>query len=559
MNTYGIRSFGAVPTDLQIAHMNMEKKVFFTYGMSTFTNSEWGTGEEAPSQFAPTTVDTDQWLEIAQKAGYKLAILTAKHIDGFCLWQTKYSEQSMKNSPYRQGKGDIVRQFTDSCEKYGIKAGLYISPCDRSSPYWGTDDYNDYYANQLVELLTGYGKLYEIWWDGAGSTEAKYDWKRWADLIHKYQPEALIFGSLGGTPYTSLRWVGNERGFAGETHYASIEAAVVEKEIPKHMNVGLIGGNRYLPAETDVSIRPGWFYHESQTKHVRSPKEIDDYWFHSVGRNAMLLLNFPPNCDGLVHELDAKRGIESHERIQAMLKTDFALYANGTADTVHCEETDANHLFDGNNETFYAAGQSEKSAKIEIVLKKKTKFNTLCLCEVFELGERITSFVLTDRETGDVITQGTSVGRKKFMRFPYVETQHLCLWLKGEAAPVLRGFHLYDYIPPQVETGSNQNVNLMAQEDAKVQVSKDEKNAVLSFGGIYPFDTIEFETKEPSEYEIFAFNGSTYDLIAKGSNDGMEYRVKVDPVEGCYQIKITTTSVFFKKSVFTVFCSKGNQ
>ncbi len=556
MNTYGIKSFGAIPTDLQIAHMNMEKKVIFNFGMNTFTNSEWGTGKELPTQFAPTAVDTDQWIETAKKAGFTLALLSVKHHEGFCLWQTKYSEQSVKNSPYLQGKGDIVRQFTDSCKKYGMKVGLYLSPWDRNSPHWGTDAYNDYYANQLVELLTGYGKLYEIWWDGAGSTEAKYDWKRWADLIHKYQPEALIFGSLGATPYTSLRWVGNERGFAGETHYASIEAAVVEKEIPKHMNVGLIGGNRYLPAEVDVSTRPGWFYHESQTKHVRSPKEMDDYWFHSVGRNAILLLGFSPNRDGLVHEIDARRAIESHARIQAMLKNDFALHASGTANTVYCEETGADNLFDGNNETFYAAKQSEKSVKIEIVLKEKARFNTLCLSEVFELGERITSFVLTDKATGDVITQGTSVGRKKFMRFPYVETQHLCLWLKGEAAPVLRGFHLYDYIPPQVETGSNEAINLMKQEGARSQVSKDEKTVELSFGGIYSFDTIEFETKEPSEYEIFAFNGSTYDLIAKGYNDGMEYHVKVDPVEGCYQIKITTTSAFYKKSVFTVYRSK---
>ena len=157
MNTYGIKSFGAVPTDLQIAHMNMEKKVFFHYGMNTFTNSEWGAGNESPGMFAPKMVNTDQWIEIAKKAGFRLALLTVKHHEGFCLWQTKYSEQSIKNSPYQQGKGDIIRQFTDSCRKYGMKAGLYISPWDRNSPYWGSNEYDDYYANQLVELLTNYG------------------------------------------------------------------------------------------------------------------------------------------------------------------------------------------------------------------------------------------------------------------------------------------------------------------------------------------------------------------------------------------------------------------
>ena len=560
MNTYDIKPFGAIPTDLQIAHMNMEKKAFFHYGMNTFTNAEWGTGEEFSSQFAPTTVDTDQWIEVAQKAGFQLAILTVKHHEGFCLWQTKYSEQSIKNSPYQQGKGDIVRQFTDSCKKYGMKAGLYISPWDRNSPYWGTDDYNDYYANQLVELLTNYGKLHEIWWDAAGSGEAKYDWKRWADLIHQYQPEALIFGSLGATPHTSLRWVGNERGFAGETHYASIEAATVEKEIGKQMNIGMIGGNRYLPAEVDVSIRPGWFFHESKTKQVRSPKQVDDYWFHSVGRNAMLLLNFPPNRDGVVHEVDAKRAIESHQRIQTMLKTDYALGAIGTAESVYCEETKADNLFDGNDETFYAAEQSQKSAKIEITLKTRAKFNTFCISEVFELGERITSFVLTNRETGDVITQGTSVGRKKFMRFPYVETQHLCLWIQGMAAPVMRGFHLYDYIPPQEEQEVETTVNLMTADGAKVEYSKDKRTAVLAFGGIYPFDTVEFETKEPSEYEIFAFNGSSYDSIVHGRNDGVKCRLNFKPIEGCYQIKLVVTSPFLESASFAVYKSieKGN-
>jgi len=273
----------------------------------------------------------------------------------------------------------------------------------------------------------------------------------------------------------------------------------------------------------------------------------------------MLLLNFPPNRNGLVHEVDAKRAIESHERIQMMLKTDFALHAVGTAQTMHCVQTNVNNLFDGNDETFYAAEQSETSAKIEITLKERAKFNTFCLSEVFELGERITSFVLIDRETGNVITQGTSVGRKKFMRFPYVETQRLCLWLQGMAAPVLRGFHLYDYIPPQSEMGNDEPINLMMQEGAKTQVSKDEKTVELSFGGVYPFDTIEFETKEPSEYEIFAFNGSTYDLILQGKNNGMEYRVKVAPVEGCYQIKISTTSSFYKKSIFSVYRSKKDQ
>ena len=263
--------FGATPSALQTEHMNLEKKAFFHFGINTFTNNEWGDGTERLAAFTPASLDVRQWIHGIKDAGFKLAIITAKHHDGFCLWPSKYTEHSIKNTPYKNGNGDIIKEFTDACREFGIKIGIYISPWDRNSPLWGKDEYSVYYAKQLEEIVTGYGRIDEIWWDGAGSAETRYDWKSWHDIIKKHQPTALIFGSMGATDYVSLRWVGNERGYANERHYASINPESLITEITAELNTGKLGGKRYIPAEVDVSIRPGWFYHEDQDSKIKSP------------------------------------------------------------------------------------------------------------------------------------------------------------------------------------------------------------------------------------------------------------------------------------------------
>ena len=273
---YGIEPCGAVPSEIQLNHFRLSKKAFFHFGVNTFTDNEWGNGTEVEKIFAPTDLDTDQWIRTIKEAGFTLAIITAKHHDGFCLWPSRYTEHSVKNSPYKDGKGDVIREFTDSCRKYGIKAGVYISPWDRNSPLWGKDEYSDYYAKQLTELMTEYGELYEVWWDGAGSTETRYDWSLWESIVRKYQPNAAIFGSLGAAEYVDIRWVGNEKGFAGETHYASIDPKYLLNETPAVLNVGDINGRKFIPSETDVSIRPGWFYHASQDDAVKSVSLLSD-------------------------------------------------------------------------------------------------------------------------------------------------------------------------------------------------------------------------------------------------------------------------------------------
>ena len=316
---YGIKPFGATPSYRQMEHLKMGKKAFFHFGVNTFSNNEWGDGKESARLFDPTDLNIRSWIRDIKAAGFKLAIITAKHHDGFCLWPSAYTEHSVKNSPYKGGNGDIIREFTDACHEFGVKVGIYVSPWDRNSPYWGTPDYSIYYAKQLEEIVTQYGKIDEIWWDGAGSLEAKYDWGLWAYIVRNNQPDAVIFGSMGATPYAEMRWVGNEAGFAGKTHYASVCSDMMFIEDVTHINTGMIGADRYIPAEVDVSIRPGWFYHKDQDDKVKSSRKLDDIWFRSVGNNAIMLLNFPPDRTGNIVRRDVLNAIESNRRIEKML------------------------------------------------------------------------------------------------------------------------------------------------------------------------------------------------------------------------------------------------
>ncbi|MBR7140707.1 MAG: alpha-L-fucosidase, partial [Clostridia bacterium] len=368
---YGIEPFGATPNERQVAHYKIGKKVFFHFGVNTFTSSEWGNGTEVEDIFDPTALDTDQWLRVAKEAGFELAILTVKHHDGFCLWPSAYTEHSVKNSPYKNGKGDVVREFVDSCHKYGLKVGLYISPWDRHSPHWGKDDYNDYFADQLTEILTGYGEIHEVWWDGAGSRDAVYDWDRWESIVRKTQPKAAIFGSMGAAGHIDLRWGGNESGYVSEPHYASIELGTIVDEVRSVLNTGQMGASSYVPSEVDVSIRPGWFYHPDQDTKVKTVSRINKIWFDSVGRNSMMLLSFPPDTRGLVCDRDAENAIASGKCIEKMLSHNYADGADishgGSQMTVVDEA-------DGEESVVYLADV------IDIVLPKSEKVN------VFSIG-----------------------------------------------------------------------------------------------------------------------------------------------------------------------------
>src|SRR5215471_12503982 len=293
------------PTTSQVTWQENETTAFLHFTINTFTGREWGDGTEDPAIFNPTKFDARQWIKALKDAGFKIAIITAKHHDGFCLWQTKTTEHSLKNSPWKNGRGDIVKDVADACKEFGVAFGFYLSPWDRHEKTYGTPAYNDFYKAQLKELLTNYGKVAEVWFDGAKGKNEKdmvYDFDGYWKLVRELQPGAVIYSGVG----PDARWVGNEKGIAGDTCWSTIntDGMMPGKVVPKYLNSGDENGKKWIPAETDVSIRPGWFWHEKENVQVRSASNLVNLYYQSVGRNSLLLLNIPPNKDGLFEERD---------------------------------------------------------------------------------------------------------------------------------------------------------------------------------------------------------------------------------------------------------------
>src|SRR4051812_35831740 len=316
----------ARPSRSQLEWQRDELALFLHFGVNTFTDREWGDGQENPSIFAPASLDARQWTRAARAAGAKALILTAKHHDGFCLWPTRTTSHSVASSPWRAGSGDVVREFVGACRADGLKAGLYLSPWDRNSPAYGDSDrYNDLYIEQLTELLTRYGTISEVWFDGANGEGPNgkrqvYDWPRVWGLVRRLQPAAVVFSDAG----PDVRWSGNERGIAGDPNWSAVDPSVVrfpgqsDDAVGDALQHGHPHGSVWRPAEVDVSIRPGWFYHQAQDSAVRTEDDLVQLYFTSVGRNAKLLLNVPPTRDGLLHETDAARLSGMHRRLELM-------------------------------------------------------------------------------------------------------------------------------------------------------------------------------------------------------------------------------------------------
>src|SRR5688572_29678839 len=309
-----------LPSEAQMQWHEMEMNAFVHFTTNTFTDKEWGYGDEKPEIFNPTQLDANQWASELKKAGFKTLILTCKHHDGFCLWPSKYTEHTVKNTPYKNGKGDIVKEVSEACKKYGLKFGVYLSPWDRNHAEYGRPAYIEYYRNQLKELFTGYGPVFEMWFDGAnggdgyygGARERRringrtyYDWPTTLNMVREMQPNVIFFSDAG----PGVRWVGNERGTAGETYWNTITPDTLyagKAGIENLLNTGSEDGSAWIPAEVDVSIRPGWFYHKKEDSLVKTAQQLFDIYLTSVGRGAVLLLNIPPDQRGLFHEIDIK-------------------------------------------------------------------------------------------------------------------------------------------------------------------------------------------------------------------------------------------------------------
>ena len=396
-----------IPSTKQLAWADLEYYGFIHFNMNTFTNVEWGEGKENPSSFNPSALDCNQWARIAKKAGMKGLILTAKHHDGFALYPSKYTTHSVAKSPWKNGKGDVVKELSEACKKYGLKLGIYLSPWDRFHPAYGTDNYNQVYAKMQQELLTNYGPIFEFWYDGANGEgpngkKQVYDWPLFHSMVTKYQPNAVQFSDAG----PDIRWVGNERGYGYDTMWSPILRDKIYPGCPDFDNYrnGQENGTHWVSPEVDVSIRPGWYYHPDQDNKVKTPDSLLKIYAASVGRNANLLLNIPVDTRGLIHENDS-----------ASLMGFAAIRAKSLVNLL--KGNSSNPLFDGKNSTYWMA--SIKKNDIQVDLKTPQKVNTIMLQEPIALGQRVSSFELElvdELGNKEVIKAGT-VGHKRMITF----------------------------------------------------------------------------------------------------------------------------------------------
>lgn len=452
--------FGALPSPRQLAWHETETYAFLHFTVNTFTDKEWGYGDENPAIFNPTDFDAKKIVADVKAAGFKGINLTCKHHDGFCLWPSKYTEHSVKNSPWKAGRGDVVREISDACRAAGLKFGVYLSPWDRNSAVYGTPEYITYYRNQLRELLTNYGPLFMVWLDGAnggdgyygGAKETRridastyYDWPNTIKIIRELQPDACIFSDAG----PDVRWVGNERGIAPETswHTLKLEGMYPGKSgADKFLPEGHRDGESWLPAEADVSIRPGWFYHAHEDDKVKNAGQLLDLYYASVGHGAGLHLNMPPDRRGLIHPTDAANAREFGRIIQETFAKNLAAGATSTASSTRPGDFAAKRILDKKHDTFWAAADGVTAPEIVIQLHKPTQFDVIELGEFIALGQRLDEFHVDIEEAGNwrEIAHGTSVGYKKLVRLDApVEAARLRLRLHAPVCPTLAIFGLY--------------------------------------------------------------------------------------------------------------------
>jgi alpha-L-fucosidase len=447
------------PSARQLMWNEMEFYAFIHFTVNTFTDREWGLGNEEPEIFNPTDFNADQWVEVCKSAGMKGLILTCKHHDGLCLWPSKYTEHTIKNSPWKQGKGDIVREVSEACKRGGIKFGVYLSPWDRHEKTYGSEEYNEYFVNQLKELLTNYGEIFCVWFDGAcgegpNGNRQVYDWDAYYNVIRELQPNAVI--SVCGP---DVRWCGNEAGHCRESEWSVVpdylkDAEKIQErsqkiddgEFSKVINTrdSDLGSREtiknvkhliWYPAEVNTSIRPGWFYHECENDKVKSLEELLKIYYGSVGGNSTFLLNLPPDKRGLIHENDAARMKEFGNVIKEMFKENLAENVEASASEIMDESHNVQNIFDGNMDTYWCPKEGTERCEIKIDLKDSKEFDRVVLKEHIKNGQRVEKFTLEywDGYDWKTLYSGTIIGHKciccfdkvisKYVRFTIVSSR----------------------------------------------------------------------------------------------------------------------------------------
>ena len=443
--------YGPVPTPAQVSWQRMEMNMFCHFGPNTFTGEEWGSGKEAEDVFAPSALNCSQWVNVAKSAGFGGIILTAKHHDGFCLWPNPYSDHTVRQSSWRNGKGDVLKELSKACRKGKIKFGIYISPWDRNAPTYGTPAYNDVFLKTLRHAHTNYGTIFEQWFDGAngeGSNGKKqdYDWKSFNAQTLKLQPKAVIFSDVG----PGCRWVGNENGECGRTCWSRLNVMgyAPGKDAPSQdtLNTGNYNGECWIPAETDVSIRPGWFWRESE--HPKSVDELMEIYFNSVGRNSLLLLNVPPDNRGLIPTEDSLRLLEFKTALDSVFAHDLAKNAvHLIASEVRNQRHNPVNLFDDNYDTYWATDDGVTTATVELQFDSPQTFNKVMLQEYIPLGQRVEKFhieVVDDAGEWRTIAEETTIGYKRIVLTETITTNKVRIVIdKSRACIVMNRIALF--------------------------------------------------------------------------------------------------------------------
>jgi alpha-L-fucosidase len=406
-----------LPTRQQLSWHEMEYYLFLHFGPNTFTDKEWGEGTEPSAIFNPSQLDCRQWVRVAKNAGAKGIIITAKHHDGFCLWPSKYSKHTVRESKWKDGKGDVLKELSQACRQAGLKFGVYISPWDRNHPDYGTEKYNEVFTGMLKEILKDYGHIWELWWDGANGEgpngkKQVYDWHSFENTVRQISPKTVVFSDIG----PDIRWMGNENGIAGDPNWNFLDTAGFrrgEGSPPMDtLNHGNYNGRQWIPAECDVSIRPGWFWHANEEEKIKTAPQLFNLYLKSVGRGANLLLNVPPDRRGLIGEKDTQTLMEFKKLRDAsfsnnLLKTASTYYQFSTKN-ITFRAFDSGGVYAANLQNFI------------VELPVETKLNCIVLREAIHLGQTVRKFTIVfykgNKVTGEL--QGTSVGRKRILTFP---------------------------------------------------------------------------------------------------------------------------------------------
>lgn len=545
---------GPLPQQKQIDWQKMETYAFVHYGLNTFNDREWGYGDTDPKMFNPSRMEVDQWIRTFKEAGMKGVIVVAKHHDGFTMWPCELTDYNITASAYdgpknKEGKVDVLAEVRQACDKYGLKLGLYLSPWDRNHAAYGTPEYIDYYYAQLRQLLTRYGDLFEVWFDGAnggdgyygGAREKRsidrrtyYNFPRINEIVHELQPGAVIFSDGG----PGCRWVGNESGYASATNWAFLRGKEVYPGYPQYreLQYGHADGDTWIASECNTSIRPGWFYHPHEDEQVKSPEQLADLYYRSVGHNGTFLLNFPIDREGRVHPIDSVNAIAYHQMIQRELRDNLLAGRKATVSTERGEQFSATCLTDGDWDTYWATPDGVTNGTVTFSFDKPTKVNRLLLQEYIPLGQRVRAFRV-EAKVGDEWMkldcgeETTTIGYKRILRFPTVQAAALRISILDARGPLCIN---------NIEAfwGGEGSDNLFKQKAGKFAtvpfdiVRQDRREVLIDLKGTmevnnfhYMPDQSEYNKGLVHEYELWTCDadGKTDHLIWAGEFSNIEH------------------------------------